>query len=643
MLDRYADVFRLDALPLWQPELWDTLAAETSLGWSEPILERFREASDYAFARRQVIAFQILLVLLFAVGLRIVSAHVRARTGDEPDVEHASRVFELPISMALVVVLSATRLLHPLAPSMFLQLLWLIAVVPTVLIVRRFGAGAAVRPPLIALTLFTVVDVARAAIETLPTLGRLLLVGELFCAIVVVLVSRRRRRASVREGGPDAVHHFVDVSERAGVLLLCLAIGANLLGAAELGRIVGQGTLRCAYLGLFAYAFYRVLWSVSVFALRLRPLRLLRLVSRDREGVQRRIDPLLRFAAGCLWLLAGVRVFDLSSLAYDELASILGKELRIGALEISLGGVLGFFLTVWLSFRLSRFVSAVLEVEVFPHVRLARGVPYALSALVRYAVLFTGFMVALAVGGVELTKLTVIAGGLGVGIGFGLQNVVNNFVSGLILLFERPLQVGDSVQLPDQKIGGSILRIGTRASIIRTGDGAEVIVPNGALISSAVINWTLSDRHRRVDIDVSVERAAEAQAVIDLLEGQARSHPKVLSTPAARAYLTKLRDDALDLQLRVWIDDLDDELAVRSELGVEIQRALRAAGIGIPPGKLPLSVAQAMLRLSGGSPAHRLDLEDHVDDPGRADRQALRSVDQRKATRLRSKDLDEQV
>ncbi|MEQ9068044.1 MAG: mechanosensitive ion channel, partial [Gimesia chilikensis] len=184
-----------------------------------------------------------------------------------------------------------------------------------------------------------------------------------------------------------------------------------------------------------------------------------------------------------------------------------------------------------------------------------------------------------------ITKLAVIAGGLGVGIGFGLQNVVNNFVSGLILLFERPIDVGDTIDLTDTS--GIMKRIGIRASIIRTFDGAEVIVPNGMLISDRVINWTLSDRRRRITMSVGVEYGTPAQRVIDLLVEVAQANPKVLSDPAPHAFFDNFGDSSLDFKLRAWINVSDGSfsnthLAMRSELAVAIQQALEDAKIGVP-------------------------------------------------------------
>ena len=148
-------------------------------------------------------------------------------------------------------------------------------------------------------------------------------------------------------------------------------------------------------------------------------------------------------------------------------------------------------IAIWASVLVSRFVRFVLEEDVYSHLVLERGIPYAISTMLHYAILLIGFFVALGALGIDLTKITILAGAFSVGVGFGLQNVINNFVSGLILLFERPIKIGDIIEVGGNI--GEVRRIGIRASIIRTKDGSEVIVPNGLLISGQVTNWTLSD------------------------------------------------------------------------------------------------------------------------------------------------------
>ena len=173
------------------------------------------------------------------------------------------------------------------------------------------------------------------------------------------------------------------------------------------------------------------------------------------------------------------------------LRAALTASVTIGSLSVSLGGILAFVIAIWGSLLISRFVRFVLEEDVYSHLVLDRGIPYAISTMLHYAILLVGFFVALGALGIDLTKITILAGAFSVGIGFGLQNVINNFVSGLILLFERPIKIGDIIEVSGNI--GEVRQIGIRASIIRTKDGSEVIVPNGLLISGQVTNWTLSD------------------------------------------------------------------------------------------------------------------------------------------------------
>jgi small-conductance mechanosensitive channel len=209
---------------------------------------------------------------------------------------------------------------------------------------------------------------------------------------------------------------------------------------------------------------------------------------------------------------------------------------------------------------------------------LPRGVPAAINRLSHYAMVVVGVMIGASAAGLDFSRINLIVGALGVGIGFGLQNVVSNFVSGLILLFERPIRVGDKVQLSE--LSGSVKDIGMRASIVRTFQGAEVIVPNANLISAEVVNWTLSDERRRMELPVGVAYGTNPEAVIDILVGAAKDHPEVLSDPEAEALFQGFGESSLNFQLRAWTRG--DYVKVSSDLLVAMNRALCDAGIEIP-------------------------------------------------------------
>jgi small-conductance mechanosensitive channel len=190
-----------------------------------------------------------------------------------------------------------------------------------------------------------------------------------------------------------------------------------------------------------------------------------------------------------------------------------------------------------------------------------------------------GFSLALLALGFEFTKLTIMVSALGVGIGFGLQSVVNNFVSGLILLFERPVRVGDYIEL-----GGNwaeVKNIGLRATTVQTLEQADVILPNADLVTNPVTNWTLSNRRVRVTVPVGVAYGSDVTLVMETLIACAKASPKVANTPAPQVLFLKFGDNSLDFELRVWVWDAEERLRVKSELHQAIDRSFREAKIEI--------------------------------------------------------------
>jgi small-conductance mechanosensitive channel len=281
-----------------------------------------------------------------------------------------------------------------------------------------------------------------------------------------------------------------------------------------------------------------------------------------------------------VWAAATLDLFAVQEEIFGALRVVLTATLSVGSLDLSLGDLVAFGVTVWAAFLLSRFVGFLLEEDVYPRIRLGRGVPYAISSTLHYGLLMVGFFLAVAAAGVDFGRITLLVGAFGVGIGFGLQNVVNNFVSGLILLFERPVQVGDTIRVGE--LFGDVKRIGIRSSTVRTWDGAEVIVPNSQLISDQVVNWTLSDRHRRIDLPVGVAYGTDPEQVLTLLVGVAAENQSVLREPEPKALFIGFGDSSLDFELRAWTDRFENFVQTRSELAVAVNRALLEAGITIP-------------------------------------------------------------
>jgi len=304
------------------------------------------------------------------------------------------------------------------------------------------------------------------------------------------------------------------------------------------------------------------------------------MVRRHRALMATRTLRLFRVVAVLSWLSFALGKFEIRDQMLELARSALAAELIIGELGLSLGSVFSFGVVLTVAVYFSRLLRFVLDEDVLPRMNLARGVPYAVTATIHYTILFLGLLAALAAMGIDIGKFSILAGALGVGVGFGLQNVVNNFVSGLVLLFERAIQTGDVVEVGS--LLGEVRRIGIRASTVRTLDGAEVIVPNANLISDQVVNWTLSDRHRRIDVAVGVKYGTDPERVLALLLQVAAEDERVLSTPEPDALFLGFGDSSLDFTLRAWTGHFGQWKQVHSDLNVAVNRALAKAEIEIP-------------------------------------------------------------
>jgi small-conductance mechanosensitive channel len=212
--------------------------------------------------------------------------------------------------------------------------------------------------------------------------------------------------------------------------------------------------------------------------------------------------------------------------------------------------------------------------------KIARGVQRSITQLIQYCIIFVGFLLALSSLGFEFSQLTIILSAFGVGIGFGLQGIVNNFFCGLILLFERPLTEGDTIEMGTKR--AHIRKIGLRSTIVTTMDQADLIIPNADLINNQVTNWTLTNREVRLCVPVGVAYGSDIALVLETLLGCAKEQEEVSKSPAPQVLFMALGDSSLDFELRVWIKDVDRRRQVTSSLYLAIESKFRELKIVFP-------------------------------------------------------------
>lgn len=270
-------------------------------------------------------------------------------------------------------------------------------------------------------------------------------------------------------------------------------------------------------------------------------------------------------------------IYTSTSIAFNKMFNTGYDVLGI---HVSPGFILSILLVLNGALLVSRATQTLLLREVLPRYHAEKGVQLSIARLVHYGILTIGFLVLLKVLGFELRQLTILGGALGVGIGFGLQAIVNNFVGGLILLFERPIKVGDTIQVGTEI--GEVKNLGLRATIIQTFDNAEIVVPNSDLITGQVTNWTLAERRVRVRIPVGVAYGTDVSKVLEILNNCATSHPMVLDTPRPVALFLAFGASSLDFELRFWIPEFLDKMTATSEMNQSIESEFAANDIEIP-------------------------------------------------------------
>jgi small-conductance mechanosensitive channel len=333
------------------------------------------------------------------------------------------------------------------------------------------------------------------------------------------------------------------------------------------------------YLGLVIHTLARVVSSVIAAALRAPRLSSLATVRLHEAAVLRWSTRFANAAALFWWSYLLLDLMGVKNEVSRAIFKALDARFVIKAFSISLGDFLAFLFVLVAGCLAASGIRFILREEILSRMRLSRGVPEMISTSSHYVLVLAVFLLSLTAAGVQLDKLTVLTGALGVGVGFGLQGFVNNFVSGLVLQFERPIRIGDVLEVAN--LSGEVRRIGVRSSTVRTFQGAEVIIPNSALVTSQVVNWTLSEPLRRVDLQVPVAYGAPPELVIELLSDVARGHKEVLRTPEPGAFFQAFGPCAMEFVLMFWAEQAT-HFRLRSEIGIAVSAALRRAGIEIP-------------------------------------------------------------
>jgi potassium efflux system protein len=567
----------IDSPPLWKAfgadDEKDVAHGKFMAIWQE----RWQSLTEYVADQGSRLVVWVLMWP--ALTLLMVVMHRKAEVWVQQDksLQTAVTLLSRPVSAALVVTTLLNAILQPQAPSAWLDAVGLILALAVLRVLSELlPTSMRVAPFLVVLLV-----ILRRLVDLAPEgfgIHRLALLALAAVGIAACVWLIRALRAD-----PDRLsktwHQRVLYGARTALALFAVGAVADIIGSVDFSTLVLTGTAFAVVAAVMMVVVSLILRSMVRIGLLTNTARRVGIAPDHSDTVRTTVFSMISFFAMVGWAIAVLREFLLFVPLLGAARRALDWNITIGKFSIDPGDLLIFGFVIWLSLKIATFVQFVLNLDLMPRLDLPRGVPETISRLTSYAVIAVGAVIASAAAGFDISRITIIIGALGVGVGFGLQNIVNNFVSGLILLFERPIRVGDTLDLDNT--GGVVDKIGMRATTVSTWDGAEIIVPNANLISGDVTNWTLNHDRRRMVIPVGVAYGTDPEKAAQVIVDVANDYEDVDAHPKPVCLFVGFGDSSLDFQLRAWTAD-SSFMRVASDLRFAIVRKLAEAGIEIP-------------------------------------------------------------
>ncbi len=525
----------------------------------------------------------ILIFLVLLVRRNYIKLNVSPETPGHTNVERV--LINHPKSIILSLLILTWFVLFPFIPLILSDLFILTLLFAFYFISRAFNDRMGRKLIGILLFLFTL-NIIEVIIWYMGDYSRIYLFFETGISVILIypLFLKYNKKAPNKNLRTKYItKKFIPVI----IVLYSIAFLGNIFGFINLTVLFTKIAIRSVAIIMIATGFSRVFTNINFASLYLLKAKLPEFYSRYGERINTIINRIINIVIFIICAEYLLNIFELKALFHEKLGAIFTEKVNVGSISFSLANILLFVGVLYMTYLISIFIKKIIEGEILRKMKLPRGVPSAISMILRIFFVAMGILFAMSAAEIEMNNIVMIFGALGVGIGFGLQSIVLNFISGLILIFERPIQTGDTIEV--NSLIGKVKDIGIRASNITTYDGAEVVVPNSNLISNELINWTLSDSRRRVEIKVGTAYGSNPNQVLELLKKVALDHPNVYSNPEPRPLFDGFGDSSLDFRLLFWVH-YENGLAAQSDIAVGIYNILIENNIEIPFPQVDLHV-----------------------------------------------------
>lgn len=572
-------LLELDAPPLWkglalrepgQPT-GAVDAADRGLAIETALAADYRAAGGVNQQALKIFHLVLIPVLAFLV-VRTRRAHLT------PSARAVPRALRRPVSTFVLLSMLAVLMFEPDAPLLVEQSVLLLALVPAVRLIpgslsRRTGMW-----PYVAVV-FYVLDQVGILVVGDAGLYRLFLLLLSVVGVGLTLWFSRHIRHLKESPAPGFVAWMRPVAIVVATVFAA-AVLSNVLGNVSLAETLSSGIVDAGFMALVLYSAAAAVLGLAGVIAHDPTLAHSHVLTRYGRWLRKAGTRVLWCGVLLGWVFYSLSRFRLLRPVRDSTRAVWDWGLEVGEVSVHVGDLVTFAVAIVLAIQIARGMRLLLREELPRRASLPRGVGNSVASLTYYVILVLGLLFGLSAAGLKLGQLAFLFGALGVGVGFGLQNVVNNFVSGVVLMIERPIQPGDVIEVAGHS--GTVRAIGLRATIIRSFEGSDVVVPNGALISGNLTNWTMFDRARRVEIAVGVAYGSDPAKVISLLETAASLTAGVAADPKPSAQFAGYGSSDLQFVLRAWTPDLDTWGNVKSDLLAQTLSALNQAGVIIP-------------------------------------------------------------
>lgn len=576
------EYFTFDAQPIWKISTEENNAIESEipeqLSFKQEFKTNLEEFKSFIIFKKKPFIAQIafILTLLFLMIYVNKSWKIEANTLTNPIEKEAKVIVSHPFSASIVIGVLITAYFYDGLIPVFREVHIFLVMLGTVFLLPKLTTEK-FRLPLLLMLLVFIIQLVENYHTHEEFTSRIYTIVEATVLFFALKIARKIIKENPERF--DRIHNlFVNLSILY-MAILVLAIIANIIGMVGLSNFIVNGIFFSTIFALIVYLIVKVITGLFIILFKVKKSSNIQTLSTMVDATHQRFQPILYVIGFAFWIYFTLAGFGIYNTILDWVNETLLIKWEVGEMTISLGGILAFSSIFIITLILAKLAASIFQDE-WMIKTLPRGVAPAISLLLRIILIAIGFYVGMSAAGIDLSKLGFIIGTLGVGIGFGLQNVVLNFVAGLILAFERPVNLGDVIEIDQEK--GVITNIGVRSSNIRTYTGAEAIIPNGDLISKKVVNWTLTNRDRRSKILMKTSASADPEKVIEFFNSIAAEHECTFKDPAPKTYFYGYNlDGNLDFALMYWTT-FSDTLKTDHAIALALFKKLKEEGIDAP-------------------------------------------------------------